>query len=82
MLFWLAVPYLQKSLMQSLKYEEEIRYLSGYFYSNTTHHGLTESSFLVRAKATNGLGTCTGLVWKVLRGFGNISRASLEENGC
>ena len=46
-----------------------------------SHHGLTESRFLVRAKATNGLGTFTGLVWKVLKGFGNISRGALEENG-
>ena len=33
-----------------------------------SHHGLTESRFLARAKATNGLGTFTGVVWiKVLK---------------
>ena len=46
-----------------------------------SHHGLTKSIFLARAKATNGLGTTSGLVWKVLRGFENISRGASGENG-
>ena len=46
-----------------------------------SHRGLTDSRFLARAKATNGLGTTSGLVWKVLRGFENISRGALGENG-
>ena len=43
-----------------------------------SHHGLTESRFLVKTRATNGLGTITGLVQKVLKGFKNISRRPWE----
>ena len=45
------------------------------------HHGPTESRFFARARATNGLGTFSGLLWKVLRGFKNISRGALGDNG-
>ena len=45
------------------------------------HHGPTESRFFARARATNGLGTFTRLLWKVLRGFKNNSRGALGDNG-
>ena len=52
------------------------------FYCLTrSHRGPTESRFFARARATNGLGTFTGLLWKVLRGFKNISRGALGDNG-
>ena len=47
----------------------------------TSHHGPTETRFFASARATNGLGTFTGLLWKVLRGFKNISRGALGDNG-
>ena len=45
-----------------------------------SHHGPTESRFFARARATNGLGTFTWSLWKVLRGFKNISRGALGDN--
>ena len=48
---------------------------------NWAHRGPAESRFFARARATNGLGTFTGLLWKVLRGFKNISRGALGDNG-
>ena len=48
------------------------------FRQTFAHHGPTESRFFARARATNGLGTFSGLLWKVLRGFKNISRGPWE----
>ena len=45
------------------------------------HRGPAVSRFFARARATNGLGTSRGLLWKVLRGFKNISRGALGDNG-
>ena len=53
----------------------------GQSHIRDAHRGPTESRFFARARATNGLGTFTWSLWKVLRGFKNISRGALGDNG-